>query len=456
MIETNEIKIKDFYHQHQQYISNTLGTEYLFDDYIVINDKIIELTDEVTSSLMYDISHINKAEMYDKGHMIAIQTILEEEQDQSASDVINKQMYQISYMLTNRAKLHKFSSNILQDADYLPTYYKIIESTNSLLDIKVQFNPLSIQATILCSFLNGLKQAFNHHLNLHMLLIPNDYEIEEPIAQFYRYAFNPSLMFNANDQLIDFNGIHYNHLKTSQVLTMQIDTPESWLISSTYALLDLDNIVLSNLKQQEVMNVQYILEHLLIFGQAWDETENIQVTGLKLYANDIIKSIKTDTKVVKNLGYFQLQANAGIWRITLDKKAAKMYQIQQATKKITLDEMYMKQYQIDNQAININHIQLKDYLDISVIRFNDEFNNLLVHRNQDYLDIDIASYLSSNIENDNDDYLSKKDDDETIHVFSIASGHLYERMMKIMMLSVTKHTSSPIKFWLISNFFTTI
>jgi UDP-glucose:glycoprotein glucosyltransferase len=41
---------------------------------------------------------------------------------------------------------------------------------------------------------------------------------------------------------------------------------------------------------------------------------------------------------------------------------------------------------------------------------------------------------------------------ETVHVFSLATGHLYERMLKIMMLSVRKRTSGPVKFWLLENF----
>ena len=40
---------------------------------------------------------------------------------------------------------------------------------------------------------------------------------------------------------------------------------------------------------------------------------------------------------------------------------------------------------------------------------------------------------------------------ETIHVFSVASGHLYERFLKIMMLSVRRHTRNPLKFWFIKN-----
>lgn len=42
--------------------------------------------------------------------------------------------------------------------------------------------------------------------------------------------------------------------------------------------------------------------------------------------------------------------------------------------------------------------------------------------------------------------------DETINVFSVASGHLYERFLRIMMLSVLKNTKSPVKFWFLKNY----
>jgi UDP-glucose:glycoprotein glucosyltransferase len=41
---------------------------------------------------------------------------------------------------------------------------------------------------------------------------------------------------------------------------------------------------------------------------------------------------------------------------------------------------------------------------------------------------------------------------ERVHIFSVASGHLYERFLKIMILSVLHHTSSPVKFWFIENY----
>ena len=42
--------------------------------------------------------------------------------------------------------------------------------------------------------------------------------------------------------------------------------------------------------------------------------------------------------------------------------------------------------------------------------------------------------------------------EDTINIFSVASGHLYERFLRIMMVSVRKNTNSPVKFWFLKNF----
>ena len=41
---------------------------------------------------------------------------------------------------------------------------------------------------------------------------------------------------------------------------------------------------------------------------------------------------------------------------------------------------------------------------------------------------------------------------DVINIFSIASGHMYERLQKIMMLSVLRNTKQRVKFWLIKNY----
>jgi len=39
-----------------------------------------------------------------------------------------------------------------------------------------------------------------------------------------------------------------------------------------------------------------------------------------------------------------------------------------------------------------------------------------------------------------------------VHIFSVASGHRYERLLRIMILSVRKHTDCPLRLWLVDNF----
>merc|ERR1712002_512413 len=45
-----------------------------------------------------------------------------------------------------------------------------------------------------------------------------------------------------------------------------------------------------------------------------------------------------------------------------------------------------------------------------------------------------------------------EEEDEGLNIFCVATGHLYERLLKIMMLSVMKTTKTPVKFWILKNF----
>lgn len=67
-------------------------------------------------------------------------------------------------------------------------------------------------------------------------------------------------------------------------------------------------------------------------------------------------------------------------------------------------------------------------------------NTIFIHANVFFF---FSSFVSGS---------SDKTTDETINIFSVASGHLYERFLRIMMLSVLKHTKSPVKFWFLKNY----
>ncbi|MEQ2205604.1 hypothetical protein XENOCAPTIV_005230 [Xenoophorus captivus] len=46
----------------------------------------------------------------------------------------------------------------------------------------------------------------------------------------------------------------------------------------------------------------------------------------------------------------------------------------------------------------------------------------------------------------------EKKKEDILNIFSVASGHLYERFLRIMMLSVLRHTNTPVKFWFLKNY----
>jgi hypothetical protein len=74
--------------------------------------------------------------------------------------------------------------------------------------------------------------------------------------------------------------------------------------------------------------------------------------------------------------------------------------------------------------------------------FTNKASFLLVNRNEGYEE---ASLFDDSVS------IDANPGNETVHIFSLATGHAYERLLKIMMLSVTKRTSSPVKFWLFEN-----
>ena len=47
---------------------------------------------------------------------------------------------------------------------------------------------------------------------------------------------------------------------------------------------------------------------------------------------------------------------------------------------------------------------------------------------------------------------NEADNDEPLNIFCLASGHLYERLLKIMILSVKRTTQAPVKFWILKSY----
>jgi len=141
-----------------------------------------------------------------------------------------------------------------------------------------------------------------------------------------------------------------------------------------------------------------------------------------------------DTIVMSNYGYFQLKANPGVWQVKPkpNSRSSELYEVG-----------------FDGKVQEEQTVVISDFLgnvatlDVSK-RLGKEGEQLLAPVESDSLFDSISSLWGSK---------NTLSSNETIHVFSLATGHLYERFLKIMFLSVIKHTNQPVKFWLLANFF---
>lgn len=317
-------------------------------------------------------------------------------------------------------------------------------------------------------------------LPLHVLLTPAlmlDGDAKIPISSYYRFVADPSALSDETIPQAVFSNLPVNH-----VLTLQVDVPEPWNVQQTAAVQDTDNMlcdvvsgcsdeandnaanVIPVHERDHVTTVEYGLKNLLIFGQCYDSSTRNAPNGLQLTltragdgqsnatisdnveigidgsmsgdsSDPVLKqtpTIYSDTLVMKTVGYWQLPANPGVWKIGIEEssKGAEIFEIVSGSirnGRITTEE---------NATQTSKMVIMKDFASKSEV--------LLVRRRQ--------GFEFSSVFHDSDNKTVENADDEVINVFSLATGHLYERFLKIMMLSVTKRTSSKVKFWLFENF----
>jgi UDP-glucose:glycoprotein glucosyltransferase len=321
-------------------------------------------------------------------------------------------------------------------------------------------------------------------LQLHVVLAPPkeiDGDAKIPITSYYRLVADPHALPDVESPKAVFSLLPSNHL-----LTIRVDVPEPWNIQQTESVQDTDNLVcdvkngcsddshtseLSDgttavYKQNHVTRVEFGLKNLLIFGQCYD-TKGSPPNGLQLSlvrkTDLLLQPVKehdteigidgsivsdksaasenvtefqySDTLVMKTVGYWQLRANPGIWKLSIAKhsKASEIFE---------LADGFVKGGKIierkdSSMTTTSKTLFMKDFLSHGEL--------LLVKRRPGF---ETTSLFRSEV-NMLD---SGESTDEVINVFSLATGHVYERFLKIMMLSVTKRTSSRVKFWLFENY----
>ncbi|KAF9927498.1 hypothetical protein FBU30_003215 [Linnemannia zychae] len=288
------------------------------------------------------------------------------------------------------------------------------------------------------------------NVKVEIVLMPALRLTQVPIKRFYRYVVEPELTFDVHGANIPPMA-YFGDIPESTLLTLGVDVNPAWVVTSTVCIHDLDNLKLSSLTGSSRLTgvqAEFELEHILIEGYARDMTQKTPPKGAQFILGTKAQPHVTDTLVMANMGYFQLKAKPGVWEMVLRPgRTQQIFSIESIGSEGWVPggvENDKRDVVIANFEGLVLYPRLVRNPGMERANIQDE----LVHEGSgiwNSIKSTIKGFTSSGA------VVSTKKK-AAINIFSVASGHLYERFLSIMILSVLKHTNSHVKFWFIENF----
>lgn len=229
----------------------------------------------------------------------------------------------------------------------------------------------------------------------------------------------------------------------SPILTMNIHSPESWMVEAVHSPYDLDNICLKDIDSDGAYG-EFELEYLIIEGHAFDILSGQSPRGLQFILGTESKPDMYDTIVMANLGYFQLKASPGIWMLQLREGRSKdIYEI------VSHENTDSETKRTPVITIVIDNFEAR-VIKVKVSKKSDKMNENLLDEKEQEKEHSIWESLNSFVGGSTEE--GKEEKENVLNIFSVASGHMYERLMRIMMLTVLKNTKAKVKFWFLKNY----
>lgn len=286
-------------------------------------------------------------------------------------------------------------------------------------------------------------------VHLKLFLNPREKIQELPVKRFYRYVLDAKPSFSDDGTLRDPRA-SFRGLPNEALLNLALDVPPAWLVAPKESVHDLDNIKLDTLKENTGIDAVYELEHILIEGHSRDVTTGQPPRGVQLLLGTEKSPHFADTLIMANLGYFQFKANPGYWKIQLQAgRSQQIFKIDSAGQK-----GYSPQPGDESTQIALVSFQGKTLYPRLSRKPGQESEDVLEDGVKAGSPMDFATKASrfatsifSTI-----GFAPRARPQAEINIFSVASGHLYERMLNIMMVSVMRHTKHTVKFWFIEQF----
>ncbi|KAM9085878.1 UDP-glucose:glycoprotein glucosyltransferase 1 isoform 3-T3 [Megaptera novaeangliae] len=308
-------------------------------------------------------------------------------------------------------------------------------------DVVAVVDPVTREAQRLAPLLLVLTQLIN--MNLRVFMNCQSKLSDMPLKSFYRYVLEAEISFTSDNSFAKGPIAKFLDMPQSPLFTLNLNTPESWMVESVRTPYDLDNIYLEEV--DSVVAAEYELEYLLLEGHCYDVTTGQPPRGLQFTLGTSAKPVIVDTIVMANLGYFQLKANPGAWILRLRKgRSEDIYRIYSHDGTDSPPDA-------DEVVVVLNNFKSK-IIKVKVQKKADMVNEDLLSDGTNENESGFWDSFKWGFTGGQKTEEVKQEKDDIINIFSVASGHLYERFLRIMMLSVLKNTKTPVKFWFLKNY----
>lgn len=324
------------------------------------------------------------------------------------------------------------------------TAFEVGDVTTATIQLTALVDPISEQAQRWIPILKVLSELDGVHLKL--FLNPKERLQELPVKRFYRYVLESKPSFNENGSLRSLSAT-FTGVPQDALLTLGMDVPPAWLVSAKVSVDDLDNLKLSSIKRD--VEAIYELEYILMEGHSRDITTGRAPRGAQLALGTERDPHFADTLIMANLGYFQFKANPGFYKIRLmEGRSSEIFEI----------ESLGPQGWNANSADKSTEVVLMSFQGVTLYprltrKPGMEEEDVLETKPESKMDILHRGYkFAESILAPKEKSIAESKPQAEINIFSVASGHLYERMLNIMMVSVMRHTNHTVKFWFIEQF----
>jgi UDP-glucose:glycoprotein glucosyltransferase len=370
------------------------------------------------------------------------------------SDVPEGIFEQASTLRMGRFKNWTAEHTAIIRGDHDKAVFQIVASIDPATELAQKWVPI----------LKTLSDMSGVHLKLY--LNPKQMLQELPIKRFYRYLLEARPTFNSDGSTGSLEA-QFSGIPKEALLNLGMDVPPSWLVAPEESIHDLDNIKLSTLPAGKSINAVYGLESILIEGHSRDTTTGGQPpSGAEVVLATEKEPHYADTIIMANLGYFQFKTKPGFYNIKLKAgRSQEIFSLDSAGPKGWLpqpgDETTEIALMSFQGATIFPRLSRKPGQELADVLASDEsLASELVGKGTEKVNKFLGklglNFDSQKVFDKGAELLGgkskKKGTQADINIFSVASGHLYERMLNIMMLSVMKHTKHTVKFWFIEQF----